>query len=74
VVILVWIYYSAIILYFGAEFTKTYAAAYGSRIYPNDYAVWIKHIDVEEENGTLKQQEQKKKVENEQTGDDVKIT
>lgn len=74
VVILVWIYYSAIILYFGAEFTKAYAATYGTRIYPNDYAVWIKHIDVEEENGTLKQQEQKKKVENEQTGDDVKVS
>lgn len=74
VVILVWIYYSAIILYFGAEFTKAYAANFGTRIYPNDYAVWIKHIDVEEENTTLKQQEQKKKVENEQTGDEVKVS
>jgi membrane protein len=74
VILLLWIYYSAIILYFGAEFTKAYAATYGNRIYPNNYAVWIKHIDVEEENGTLKQQEQKKKEENEKTGDDIKVT
>jgi membrane protein len=74
VILLVWVYYSAIILYFGAEFTKAYAAHFGTRIYPNQYAVWIRHIDVEEENGTLKQQEVKKKIENEQTGDEVKVT
>ncbi|HYK56683.1 MAG TPA: YihY/virulence factor BrkB family protein [Flavisolibacter sp.] len=74
VILLLWVYYSAIILYFGAEFTKAYAATYGNRIYPSEYAVWIKHIDVEEENGTLKQQEQKKKEENEHTGDDVNVT
>lgn len=74
VILLLWIYYSAIILYFGAEFTKAYAATYGNRIYPSEYAVWIKHIDVEEENGTLKQQEQKKKQENDQTDESVKVT
>lgn len=74
VILLLWIYYSAIILYFGAEFTKAYAATYGYRIFPNDYAVWIKHIDVEEEGGTLKQQEETKKKENEQTDDSVKVT
>ncbi|MEO5997201.1 MAG: YihY/virulence factor BrkB family protein [Chitinophagaceae bacterium] len=42
VIILVWVYYTAVILYFGAEFTKVYALNYGSKILPNDYAVWIK--------------------------------
>jgi membrane protein len=42
VIILVWVYYTAVILYFGAEFTKVYAINYGSKILPNDYAVWIK--------------------------------
>lgn len=42
IVILVWVYYSAIILYFGAEFTKVYAQQYGKKIIPNDYAVEIK--------------------------------
>ncbi len=73
VVILLWVYYSSIILYFGAEFTKAYAATYGGHIYPNQYAVWIKQVEVEEENGTLKQQEQKKKIENENTGDNIKV-
>ncbi len=39
-VIFVWIYYSAIILYFGAEFTKMYALNKGEKIVPNEYAEW----------------------------------
>ncbi len=39
VVILVWVYYSAQILFLGAEFTKVYARRYGTRIVPEDYAV-----------------------------------
>ena len=42
VIILIWVYYSAIILYFGAEFTKVYANAHGNKIVPNGYAVAIK--------------------------------
>jgi membrane protein len=34
VVLLVWIYYSSQILFFGAEFTQVYANRYGSRIEP----------------------------------------
>jgi membrane protein len=41
VIILVWVYYSAIILYFGAEFTKVYSHRYGRKIIPSDYAVEI---------------------------------
>ncbi|RED26497.1 membrane protein [Flavobacterium cutihirudinis] len=41
IIILVWVYYSAIILYFGAEFTKVYAKSYGEKIYPNEYSVEI---------------------------------
>ena len=40
-IILVWVYYSSIILYFGAEFTKTYATRHGGGIRPNDNAVFI---------------------------------
>jgi membrane protein len=42
IIILVWVYYSAIILYFGAEFTKVYAKSFGGQIAPNEYAVEIK--------------------------------
>jgi membrane protein len=38
IVILAWIYYSAIILYFGAEFTKVYAYSYGKKIIPKEYS------------------------------------
>ncbi|MHA4894204.1 YihY/virulence factor BrkB family protein [Pedobacter sp. PWIIR3] len=47
VVVLLWTYYSSIILYFGAEFTKAYALAYGSEIHPSHYAVTTKEIEVE---------------------------
>lgn len=39
VVLLLWIYYSAQILFFGAEFTKVYAKRFGSRIVPEEGAV-----------------------------------
>jgi membrane protein len=41
VIILSWVYYSSLILYFGAEFTKVYAIETGSGIVPNDTAVFI---------------------------------
>jgi membrane protein len=39
VVILIWVYYSAQILFLGAEFTKVYAKRYGSRILPTEIVV-----------------------------------
>ena len=45
ILILAWVYYSAIILYFGAEFTKVYAHTHGQKIIPNAYSVQFKtHI------------------------------
>lgn len=40
-IILVWVYYSAIILYFGAVFTKNYSEMYGKPIEPNDYTMRV---------------------------------
>ena len=39
VIILVWAYYSAQILFFGAEFTQVYARRYGSQILPDRFSV-----------------------------------
>ncbi|HET6423597.1 MAG TPA: YihY/virulence factor BrkB family protein [Planctomycetaceae bacterium] len=39
VVLLVWVYYSAQIVFFGAEFTQVYANRYGKKIVPTDNAV-----------------------------------
>nr|WP_199080984.1 YihY/virulence factor BrkB family protein [Pedobacter sp. ASV19] len=47
IVILLWIYYTAIILYFGAEFTQAYAEKYGHGIQPSKYAVHTKTVVVE---------------------------
>ncbi|SMO59429.1 YihY/virulence factor BrkB family protein [Solitalea koreensis] len=47
IVILLWVYYSSVILYLGAEFTQVYAQIFGSDLEPNEYAVWIVHRDVE---------------------------
>lgn len=52
IILLLWVYYSSIILYFGAEFTQVYAYRYGSRIRPNAYAVWVEHKEVERRDGT----------------------
>jgi len=47
VILLLWTYYSSIILYFGAEFTKAYAVRYGTKIHPNAYAVTTREVEVE---------------------------
>lgn len=49
VVVLLWVYYSAAILYFGAEFTLQYAQEYGKHIHPDTYAVWIEKVEVQHE-------------------------
>jgi membrane protein len=61
VILLVWIYYSSVILYFGAEFTKAYAVKYGSAIHPNRYAVIETNIPVEKGNISVQQAEKNKK-------------
>jgi membrane protein len=45
-VILVWIFYSAQILLFGAEFTQVYAKRYGSRIRPADNEVAVSDAEL----------------------------
>ena len=59
VIILLWVYYSAIILYFGACFTKVYAQFTGREIYPTQYAVFIEQIEVQNKNSLQEQPEEK---------------
>ncbi len=60
IIILLWVYYSALILYFGAEFTKVYAFTFGSKIIPNDYAVYVEKKEVEKEE--LKKKDEPKAI------------
>jgi membrane protein len=41
VIVLVWIYYTAQIVFLGAEFTQVYADRYGADIQPSKNAVWV---------------------------------
>jgi membrane protein len=47
IVLLLWVYYSSIILYFGAEFTQTYTLMRGRRIEPNRYSVFVQNVQLE---------------------------
>lgn len=51
-IILAWVYYSSMILYFGATFTKLYALNYGSGIVPDETAVFIIKSETKEINKT----------------------
>jgi membrane protein len=48
IIILLWVYYSSIILYFGAEFTKVYTLNFGKGIVPYSTAVFIIKQEVAE--------------------------
>jgi membrane protein len=41
IILLLWVYYTSIILFYGAEFTKVYTLNHGSGITPDDTAVFI---------------------------------
>jgi membrane protein len=45
VILLLWIFYSSVIIYFGATFTKEYAYLFGGKIIPGSYAVLVKNKD-----------------------------
>ena len=60
IVLLVWIYYSAMILYFGAEFTKFYAVRFGDEIKPSEYAVTVQQVEVEKGKMSIQKKEQSK--------------
>ena len=47
ILILIWVYYSAIILYLGAEFTKVFANTHGKKIIPYEYSVKVIEKEIE---------------------------
>jgi membrane protein len=47
ITLLLWIFYSAQILLFGAEFTKVYANIYGSHVEPEEHAVKVERKEIE---------------------------
>ena len=65
IILLLWVYYSSIILYFGAEFTKSWAVKYGDPIKPSQYAVTTKLVEVDTGKATVQENDKEiKEVKN----------
>ena len=61
IVILLWVYYTAAILYFGAEFTRAYADFKGIQIEPAEFAVHIEEKESEKNVNVLPKQDRNKR-------------
>jgi membrane protein len=57
VILLLWIYFSSMILYFGAEFTKAWIMKYGGEIRPNQYTITVQNVQVESDKKTVQENE-----------------
>lgn len=53
VVLMIWVYYSSVILYFGAEFAKSYALQFSSAIVPSEFADLVHSVEIVSEEPTL---------------------
>lgn len=53
VVLMIWVYYSSVILYFGAEFAKSYAVQFSSAIVPSKFADLVHTVEIVSEEKTL---------------------
>lgn len=62
VILLVWVYYSSVILYLGAEFAKQWALAFGTPIMPSKYAETVQTVEVSTKGDTLQDAEKEKEV------------
>ncbi len=51
IVLLVWVYYSAQILLFGAEFTQVYANRFGQHVSPSEHAIAVDTVETVVEEG-----------------------
>ncbi|WP_339889235.1 YihY/virulence factor BrkB family protein [uncultured Flavobacterium sp.] len=57
VILMVWVYYSSVILYFGAEFAKSYAIKFSKPISPSKFAELIYTVEVTSEQKTVQKAE-----------------
>jgi membrane protein len=58
IALLLWMYFSSIILYFGAEFTKFYAITFGPEIRPNAFAVMVQNVGRQSSARTLQENQE----------------
>ena len=61
VIIMVWVYYSSVILYLGALFAKCYAIEFGSSIKPSKHAEIVHIVEVKSDASTLQEAKEEMK-------------
>ena len=49
IILLLWVYYTAAILYIGASFTRAYTESRGRRIVPAEFAVHVEERETEKD-------------------------
>lgn len=62
VVLMIWVYYSSVILYFGAEFAKSYAIQFSNAIVPSKFADLVHTIDIVSEEQTIQKADKELKA------------
>lgn len=60
IIILLWVYFTAAILYLGAEFTRVYANYTGVRIRPSEFAVYVEQKEIEKNVSEIPTDDKKK--------------
>lgn len=60
VILLLWVYYSSIILYIGATFAKNYAMEFSSPIKPSKFAEIVHNVEIISEKSTLQKAHKEK--------------
>ncbi|MFD2907138.1 YihY/virulence factor BrkB family protein [Flavobacterium ardleyense] len=63
VILMLWVYYSSVILYLGATFAKFYAIEFSTPIQAAEYAEIVQKVEVASDSKTLQEEEQKKPTE-----------
>ena len=62
VVLMLWVYYSSVILYLGATFAKYYAVEFSDAIKPSEFAEIVQNVEVTSNAKTLQDAEETKVI------------
>lgn len=62
VILMLWVYYSSVILYLGAEFSKCYALKFAQPIVASEFAEIVHKVEIPTETATIQKAEKEKNV------------
>jgi membrane protein len=62
VILMIWVYYSSVILYFGAEFAKSYALKFSSAIAPSKFAELVYPVEIVSDEKTIQKAEKEHQI------------